>query len=73
MDIRIGIQHAPRELTFESEESAESIQAALETALADGSLATLKDAKGGTVLVPGSKIAYVELSSGTPKRVGFLG
>ncbi|PWH06832.1 DUF3107 domain-containing protein [Brachybacterium endophyticum] len=73
MDIRIGIQHAPRELVVETEESAESVRSALETALADGSLAALTDSKGGTVLVPGEKIAYVEIASGTPKRVGFLG
>ncbi|MBK0330463.1 DUF3107 domain-containing protein [Brachybacterium halotolerans subsp. kimchii] len=73
MDIRIGIQHAPRELVIETEESAESVQAALETALGDGSIATLKDSKGGTVLVPGAKIAYAEISSPTQKRVGFLG
>jgi hypothetical protein len=71
VDVRIGIQWAPRELVVETSLSADEVQRALAAAVADGSVFTLADDKGGTVLVPADKIAYVELSSTEPRRVGF--
>ncbi|MCL6421991.1 DUF3107 domain-containing protein [Brachybacterium sp. JHP9] len=73
MDIRIGLQHAPRELTIESVETPEALQETLASAIEQGTVAVLRDSKGGTVLVPGSKIAYVEFTGQKPQRVGFLG
>lgn len=73
MEIRIGIQHSPREIVIESEESVEDILSSLSTAVADGSAVTLKDSKKRTVLIPGAKIAYAEVSDEEPRRVGFLG
>jgi hypothetical protein len=73
MDIRIGIQHTPRELTVKTDQGADEVQDLLATAIAEGSLATLTDTKGGRGLVDGSKISYVELGSEESPRVGFLG
>ena len=73
MEIRIGIQHSPREIVLESEEKAEALIERLNGAIADGSPVTLVDDKGRTVLIPGAKVAYVEVSTEEPRRVGFLG
>jgi hypothetical protein len=40
-------------------------------AVADGSLLTLADEKGRTVLVPGDRIAYVEIGVSERGRIGF--
>jgi hypothetical protein len=71
VDVKIGIQQAVRELTLETDESAESISAQVAEAVSSDGLLTLKDTKGRTVVVPGAKIAYVELGSTTVAAVGF--
>ncbi|HEX6934490.1 MAG TPA: DUF3107 domain-containing protein [Streptosporangiaceae bacterium] len=71
MEVKIGIQMAPRELVVETESSAEDIKNALAAALADNSLFAVTDKRGGTVLVPGEKIAYVELDQAEQRRIGF--
>ena len=73
MEIRLGIQHSAREIVIESTEGSEELLERLSAALRDGTPVTLVDDKGRTVLVPGAKVAYVELSSEEPRRVGFLG
>ena len=73
MEIRIGIQHSPREIVIESEETADDVLASLSAAVADGSPVTLVDDKGKKVLIPGAKLAYAEVSTEEPRRVGFLG
>lgn len=71
MEVKIGIQMAPRELLVETASSAEDIQRALTDALADDKLFVIVDKRGGTVLVPAEKIAYVELDQAEPRRIGF--
>jgi hypothetical protein len=71
VDVKIGIQQAVRELTLETDESAESISAQVAEAVSSDGLLTLKDTKGRTVVVPGAKIAYVELGSPQVGTVGF--
>lgn len=73
MEIRIGIQHSPREIVIESDEDHAALLERLGAAVAEGSPITLRDVKGRTVLVPGAKLAYAELSTEEPRRVGFLG
>ncbi|EWS80687.1 DUF3107 domain-containing protein [Brachybacterium phenoliresistens] len=73
MEIRIGIQHSARELVLESDEPIEQTLSALSDAMSEGTAVTLRDAKGRTLLVPGPKVAYVEVSADEPRRVGFLG
>ncbi|MGP4915080.1 DUF3107 domain-containing protein [Brachybacterium tyrofermentans] len=73
MEIRIGIQHSPREIVIESGEKADELLERLSTAIAEGSPVTLVDDKGRTLLIPGAKVAYAELSTEEPRRVGFLG
>ena len=71
MEIKIGIQSVPRELILETNSSADEVAAAVEDAVAKRAVFTLLDHKGGRVLVPADKIAYVEFSANEQRRVGF--
>lgn len=71
MEVKIGIQSAPRELVLETESEPEQIESALKAALADGGIFTISSVKGEKVLVPADKIAYLEFGSTGPRRVGF--
>lgn len=71
MEIKIGVVDTPKELSIDSEESAEAIAKAVQSAIKDGNLLTLNDSRGRTFLVPAEKIAYVEIGPGTSRKVGF--
>jgi hypothetical protein len=73
MEVKIGIQHAPRELTVDVADSADDVEAALNKALADGTTLGLTDNRGRRVLVPARTIAYVEVGVGVVGQVGFRG
>lgn len=72
MEVKIGIQSAPRELIVETDAEADEVEAALKTAVeVKGGVFVLVSAKGGRVLVPADKIAYLEFSGNEQRRVGF--
>ncbi len=71
MDITIGVQHITRDISLETEESAEAISAKVAEAINSDGILSLTDTKGRVVLVPASKIAYVDLGPATGRRVGF--
>ncbi|MEU9863264.1 DUF3107 domain-containing protein [Streptomyces sp. NPDC059875] len=72
MEVKIGVQHAPREIVLESGQSAEEVERAVADALAGkAQLLSLTDEKGRKVLVPAEKIAYVEIGEPAVRRVGF--
>lgn len=71
MEVKVGIQMAPRELVVETAASASEIERALADALAEGTLFVLTDSKGKTLLIPSAKIAYVELSTAEQRKIGF--
>ena len=71
MEVKIGIQSVPRELVVETKSTFDEVQDALAAAVADGGVFTLGDAKGGRILVPADKIAYLEISGSEPRRIGF--
>jgi hypothetical protein len=71
VEVKIGIQSVPRELVVETKSSAEEVQSALAAAVADGGVFTLGDDKGGRVLIPADKIAYLEIGGTEPRRIGF--
>jgi hypothetical protein len=71
VEVKIGIQMAARELVVETDASAEQIKQALMAAVAESKLFVVTDSKGGTILVPGDKIAYVELDQAEQRRIGF--
>ncbi len=71
MEIKIGVQDTPREVSLDSTDNPEDVIAAVEAALAAGATLKLVDDRGRTVLVPGSKISYVEVGASAKGRVGF--
>jgi hypothetical protein len=71
VEVKIGIQSIPRELFVETNSSAEDIENALVTAVADGGMFVVTDDKGGKVLVPAEKIGYVEFTGSEQRRIGF--
>jgi hypothetical protein len=71
VEVKIGIQSVPRELILETNAAADEVAAALEDAVAKRAVFTLLDQKGGRVLIPADKIAYVEFSANEQRRVGF--
>jgi 3-hydroxyacyl-CoA dehydrogenase len=73
VEVKIGVQFAPRELVLESAQSPAEIADAVSKALgaADGVL-TLVDERGRQIIVPVSKLAYVEIDEQVPRKVGFI-
>lgn len=73
MDIRIGITHSPRELSFESSQTAAALESLVASALESGaSVVKFADDKGKVYLVPAAAIAYVEIGTDSARRVGFV-
>lgn len=72
MEVKIGVQHASRELVLESEQSPAEVEKAVTEALTGKSnLLSLVDEKGRRVLVPADRLAYVEIGEESGRRVGF--
>ena len=71
MEVKIGIQSAPRELVVDTETAAEDVERALTAALADGGVFSLPDEKGGKILIPADKIAYLEFIGAEGRPMGF--
>jgi Protein of unknown function (DUF3107) len=72
VEIKIGVQHAARELSLETELSAEEVEKAVSAALTGKSgLLVLADEKGRKVMVPSDRLAYVEIGEPASRRVGF--
>ncbi len=70
VEVRIGVQHTARELVLESGNAAE-VEKAIQAGLAEGGLVELTDVHGAKLLIPGDKLAYVELGAPSKPRVGF--
>ncbi|QRY61407.1 DUF3107 domain-containing protein [Gordonia sp. PDNC005] len=72
VEVKIGIENNPRELAVNATAAIDDVQAKVAAAL-DGTDAVLElvDEKGSQVLIPSSKIAYVEIGSAETRRVGF--
>ena len=72
MEVKIGVQQAQRELIVEVQESAEEVEKHVSEVLSSGEgVITLTDVKGRRVVVPGTKVAYVEIGTGVAGTVGF--
>ena len=72
MEIKIGVQHAARELSLESELSAEEVEKVVSAALTGKTgLLVLSDEKGRKVMIPADRLAYVEIGEPSARRVGF--
>jgi hypothetical protein len=72
VEVKIGVQHASRELVIETSLSGDEIEAEVSKALTgEAGVLSLADTKGRRVLVPSEKLAYVELGTPTVGQVGF--
>ena len=73
MDVRIGVVYTTRELNIETDDSADVVSEAVESAFSSGdALLWLTDSKGRKVGVPTDKIAYVEVVTDSgARKVGF--
>jgi Protein of unknown function (DUF3107) len=71
VEVRIGIQSVPRELICETDTSAADVERDVAAALEAGSVLAISVQKGGKVLIPADKIAYVEFTGAEARRVGF--
>ncbi len=71
MEVKIGVQHSPRELVIDTADSADAVQQLVAEAVAAGTVLTLTDSKGRKLVVPAAKIAYVEIGGGVAGQVGF--
>ena len=70
MEVKIGVQHAARDLVIETDESADTIEKLVGEALGSDGVLALNDSKGRRVLVPAARLAYVEIGIHTG-QVGF--
>jgi Protein of unknown function (DUF3107) len=76
VDVRIGVTHAPRELTVElPDEEREEVNTRIEAALSGAAdVLWLVDKRGRRVAVPSEKIAYIEVGTADgDRRIGFGG
>ena len=71
MEVKIGVQHAPRELTLESAQTPAEVEQAVTEAMAKDGVLTLTDEKGRRVIVPVDKVAYVEIAETSNRPFGF--
>ncbi|PQM24163.1 DUF3107 domain-containing protein [Streptomyces xinghaiensis] len=72
VEVKIGVQHTPREIVLESAQTADEVERAVADALAGkAQLLTLVDEHGRKVLVPSERLAYVEIGEQAVRKVGF--
>jgi hypothetical protein len=72
VEVKIGVQQAPRELVVESALSSAEIAAEVTKALgSEAGVLTLADEKGRKVIIPVAKLAYVEIDEASVRKVGF--
>jgi hypothetical protein len=72
VEVKIGVQHTPREIVLDSTQSQAEVEQAVRDALKeDKGVLALVDEKGRRVLVPSAIVAYVEIAEADHRRVGF--
>lgn len=73
MDVKIGIRNSAREISFDSDQTAQQVEAAVAAALEAGAkVLKLNDSKGRLFVVPTDALAYVEIGAEEQRRVGFI-
>ena len=71
MEVKIGIQHAPRELVVDTDETADAVETMVADAVGSEGVLALTDSKGRKIIVPAARIAYVEIGGALAGQVGF--
>ena len=71
MEVKIGIQSVPRDSSWRPATTAEEVERALKPPSPTAPCWCMPDDKGGKILVPADKIAYMEISDSQTRRVGL--
>lgn len=72
MEVKIGVQFAPRELVLESAQSPADVERTVTDAITGSDrVLSLVDEKGRRVIIPVEKLAYVEIAEASARPVGF--
>jgi Protein of unknown function (DUF3107) len=71
MEVKIGVQHAPREVVLETNETLDEVEKQVVDAVKNSGTLAIDDVRGRRILVPADKIAYVEIGGGVSGQVGF--
>jgi hypothetical protein len=72
VEVKIGVQYAPRELMLESAQTPAEVEQAVIAALdSKTKVLSLEDDKGRRIIVPVEKLAYVEIAEPVSRPVGF--
>jgi hypothetical protein len=71
VQVRIGVQSVPKELVVETSLSADEVEEAIADALSDPAGAFILKSKGGRVVIPAAKLAYVEIGDTDVPSMGF--
>jgi hypothetical protein len=72
VEVKIGVQYAARELVIDSTQSPAEIEQLVSAAMqSENQILTLVDEKGRRLIVPVSKLAYVEIAEAATRTVGF--
>ena len=71
IEVKIGVQYSPRELTVEVTSTPDEVATQVEQAVAGGGVLRLTDSKGRQVIVPTASLSYVEIGPPHSRRVGF--
>jgi hypothetical protein len=73
VDIRIGITNSPREINFETNQSASEVEKVVADALeSSAKFFKLTDEKGSVYIVPLDSLGYIEIGSETLRHIGFV-
>jgi Protein of unknown function (DUF3107) len=74
VEVKIGVADSPRELVVTSTLTPDEIEKLVSEALRhEEGLLTLVDDKGRRVVVPVSRVAYVDIAPADVRKVGFVG
>ena len=77
MDVRIGVTHAPREISIEmgDDTDRDSLKSQVDAALADDdAVLWLTDRRGRDIGIPSERIAYIEIGApNDDRKIGFGG
>ena len=70
-DVKIGISDTTQEINFECASTQSEVIAKVNEAIKSATVLSLSDTKGREILVPHSKISFVEVGESAERRVGF--
>jgi Protein of unknown function (DUF3107) len=71
VEVKIGVQNVAREITFETDASADTVAKAVRAAVENGTALELTGEKGRQLLVPAGVLGYVQIGESEKRGVGF--